>query len=147
MKIHSWTSRSYAFLYLYKQSFSGERPRPLLFIYLLLVFSLSSCVLRLVCDLWLWLFLIIYNCFSSSGTDWLDWSKSTPGHISLYHVILSFTLITSTAYIQMYSWLNFISEEKTLWTLIRLLLREQSDLGPYCLHYRPSKCISWRESR
>ena len=30
------------------------------------------------------------------------------------------------------------SQKQTLWTLIRLLLREQSDLGPYCLHYKMS---------
>ena len=37
---------------------------------------------------------------------------------------------------------------QTPWTLIRLLLlREQSDLGPYCLQYRLPKCISRCESR
>ena len=43
--------------------------------------------------------------------------------------------------------LIFLSQKQTLWTLIRLLLREHSDLGPHCLQYRPPKYISRRESR
>ena len=42
--------------------------------------------------------------------------------------------------IQMRFWLHvFVSWKQTLWTLIRLLQREQSDLGPYCLQYRLTK--------
>ena len=37
--------------------------------------------------------------------------------------------------------------KQTLWTLIGLLQREQSDLGPYCLQYRLSRYISRWESR
>ena len=36
----------------------------------------------------------------------------------------------------------FWSWKQTLWTLIRLLLREQSDLGSYCLQYSNPMCIS-----
>ena len=34
---------------------------------------------------------------------------------------------------------------QTLWTLIRLLLIEQSDLGPYCLQYKRLKCMRVKE--
>ena len=44
-------------------------------------------------------------------------------------------LITSAAYIQMRS-RPILSWKQTKWTLIRLLLREQSDLSPYWLQYR-----------
>ena len=37
--------------------------------------------------------------------------------------------------------------KQTLWTLTRLLLREHSDLGPYCLQHRPPKHISRRKQR
>ena len=38
-----------------------------------------------------------------------------------------------------------LSGMQTLWNLIRLLLKKQSDLGPYCLLYRLSKYMSRRE--
>ena len=55
-------------------------------------------------------------------------------------IILSWKclLIMSAALFQMHT--SMLSSWKpTLWTLIRLLLREQSDLGPFCLQYRLSK--------
>ena len=37
------------------------------------------------------------------------------------------------------------SWKQTFWTLIRLLLRDQSNLGPYCLQYRlPKKISTWK---
>ena len=36
----------------------------------------------------------------------------------------------------------FLSWKQTLWTLIRLLLREQSDLGPYCLQKEASRVLA-----
>ena len=50
------------------------------------------------------------------------------------------------AYVQVHFRLNFIWKQ-TLWTLIRLLLKEQSDLDEYCLQYRLPKNISRWESR
>ena len=44
-----------------------------------------------------------------------------------------------------YSYL--LSWQQTIWTLIRLLLREQSDLGPYCLEHTLLKNIKRWESR
>ena len=55
-------------------------------------------------------------------------------------------LLHYAAYIQMHSRL-ILSWKQTLWTLIRLLLMEQSNPGPYCLQYRPLKYISRRERR
>ena len=39
------------------------------------------------------------------------------------------------------------SWKQIIWTLIRRLLREQSDLGPYCLQFRLPKNISRQEER
>ena len=39
------------------------------------------------------------------------------------------------------------SWKQTLWTHIRLLLKEPSDLGSYCLHKRLPNCVSRWESR
>ena len=47
-------------------------------------------------------------------------------------------LIKSAAYIQMHSRV-ILSQSQTLWTMIRLLLREQSDLGSCCLQYMATK--------
>ena len=49
-----------------------------------------------------------------------------------------FRLIASSACIQIH-YIPLIPCRQTIWTLIRLLLREQSDLGPYCLQHRLSK--------
>ena len=40
----------------------------------------------------------------------------------------------SAAYIQMQARM-LLPQKQTLWSLTRLLLREQSDLGPYCFQY------------
>ena len=55
-------------------------------------------------------------------------------------------LIESAAYIHMHSRKLFLWKQ-TLWTLFRLLHREQSDLGTYCLQYLLPKFISRGDSR
>ena len=55
-------------------------------------------------------------------------------------------LSISAAHIRMYSGL-ILSWRQTLWTLIRLLLREQSDMGTYWLQDWPPKYMSRIESR
>ena len=55
-------------------------------------------------------------------------------------------LFKSAACNQVYFGLIF-SWKQTIWTQIRLLLREQSDLGPYCLQYRLPRNINRCESK
>ena len=57
-----------------------------------------------------------------------------------------FLHITFAVYIQKHS-RPLLSWQQTVWNLIRLLLKEQSDLAPYCLEYRRSKYISSCMSR
>ena len=54
-----------------------------------------------------------------------------------------YPLLTSTAILKCTS--DFFSWKQTLWTLVSLLLRDQSNMGPYCLQYRlPKKISPWK---
>ena len=71
-----------------------------------------------------------------------------PYHANMFLVqrMLPSLIITSAAYIQSTPDWFYISQKQTLWTLIRLLLWEQSDLGPYYLQQRLQKRESWKQN-
>ena len=75
----------------------------------------------------------------------VNWKSETMGvdpslHLNLilpiFLTLKCCLLITSAAYFQMNT---STLEANTMNTLIRLLPKEQSDLGSYCLQYRPKK--------
>ena len=66
--------------------------------------------------------------------------------VSWYTDFFLYKLIKDLQYIQMH-FKMLLQWKQTLWTLIKLLLREQSNLGPYGLQYRLPKYNSRWESR